>query len=581
MKSIWRLFALVPNIRSRLIKVVLANSVLGLAGLVQPLIYGNILNVLIQSVHGIQPDSPKKLAIALSILLLLEIFASVSETGAERLSDLLFLDVNTDIRKRLFAHLSTLSIEYYEKTRAGEILERVNGGVADFARWILGLSEGLLGRLIMIVLVLGFLWIKLPLVGFIMTLSLPLNFYWAISKVIRTRPIRRERHTHSEKATGEVSETISHISTVRSFAQETHRLNRFSVEIDKARTAALQQSRIEWQTNFSRSLLAGVTEVVALGIVVFGVFHGRNTPGEILLVSLYLQRLQVSISPLSRLIINTGDVETSAERIVEILDVQPTVVDLPDARALTTIHRIEFNNVSFHYPGKEQLVLDKISFQLPKGQTLALVGPSGVGKTTITKLLLRFYEPTSGQILINGELIERFTQHSIRSAMGMVMQDVVLFNDTVEENLRFSRPKATQKEIKEAAVRAHADIFVKKLPEGYNTLVGERGIKLSGGEKQRIAVARAILRNPQLIILDEATSALDSQSERFVQDGLAQLMKDRTAVIIAHRLSTVRKADQILVLEHGRVLEQGTHQELVSHKGLYARLLSLQGGLRG
>jgi len=220
--------------------------------------------------------------------------------------------------------------------------------------------------------------------------------------------------------------------------------------------------------------------------------------------------------------------------------------------------------------------VDQIVALLKAGQTLALVGPSGVGKTTITKLLLRFYVPTSGKILIYGQPIENFTQDSVRGLIGTVMQDVALFNETIEENLRFARPKATDQEIRSAAKTAHADIFIDKLPLNYKTLVGERGIKLSGGEKQRVAIARAILRDPQLIILDEATSSLDSRSEQFVQDGLHKLMSNKTAVVIAHRLSTVTHADKIIVLEKGKVLEQGNHDQLLKKKGLYAKLFSIQ-----
>jgi ABC-type multidrug transport system fused ATPase/permease subunit len=267
----------------------------------------------------------------------------------------------------------------------------------------------------------------------------------------------------------------------------------------------------------------------------------------------------------------------SAERAVELLHVKSTVTDAPDATPLQRLESVEFRNVSFVYPGKEKAILSGVSFRLEAGQTLALVGPSGVGKTTITKLLLRFYDPTEGEILINGRSARDFTQASIRDCLGMVMQDVALFNDTIEGNLRFAKPDATHAELASAAEAAHADVFISALPDGYKTLVGERGVKLSGGEKQRIAIARAILRDPQLAILDEATSALDSQSERYVQEGLQELLKGRTAIIIAHRLSTVRQADQIVVLQHGTVIEQGTHAELTDQKGgLYAHLFKLQ-----
>jgi ABC-type multidrug transport system fused ATPase/permease subunit len=269
--------------------------------------------------------------------------------------------------------------------------------------------------------------------------------------------------------------------------------------------------------------------------------------------------------------------ETSSERLIEMLEAKPTVADKPDAIAIDQLETIEFKNVSFFYPGKKRKALENVSFEVKPGQTLALVGPSGTGKSTITKLMLRFYAPTSGQILINGQSIENFTQESIRRHMGVVMQDVALFNDTIEANLQLANPNASKSQIRAAAEQAHANVFIERLPDRYKALVGERGVKLSGGEKQRVAIARAILKDPQLIILDEATSALDSESERHVQAGLAELLEGRTAVVIAHRLSTVMNADEIVVLRDGKVVERGTHNQLRLRKnGLYAKLFKLQ-----
>jgi ABC-type multidrug transport system fused ATPase/permease subunit len=326
-----------------------------------------------------------------------------------------------------------------------------------------------------------------------------------------------------------------------------------------------------------RELLQALVLTAAVGLTFLQVMHGQATPGDIILVLLLVNQIAGYIRPLAMLTQQTSELEITLERTVELLDMQPTVADDTDARPLEQLESIEFRGVSFHYPEHKALVLNKVSFKLMAGQTLALVGPSGVGKTTITKLLLRFYEPTAGQILINDRPASAFTQASIRQHLGMVMQDVALFNETVAENLRFARPDASDEQLRAAAQAAHADAFIAKLADGYDTMVGERGVKLSGGEKQRVAVARAILRDPQLIVLDEATSALDSESEHHVQAGLQRLMRGRTAIVIAHRLSTVRQADQILVLQRGRVIERGTHAQLADTAGgLYARLFKLQ-----
>jgi len=577
MRNIWRLFELVPGYKARLVRVVLVNSVLGLVGLATPFLLKTVLDLIIAAVgSGVTAQTTNQIVTALSFLVGVSLLGVLFDYIGERLGDMLFIDIMWEIRKKMFRHLANLSVNYYEKNRAGEIMERISTGTMAFSRWAFSISDGFLGVFITIILAIILLWIQVPLVGLIVTISVPLNFYLVLNRIIKTKPIREEWSKHAEKGMGEMGETLAQISTVRSFAQEESRLQRYVRQVDDYRHLRIEQSRIEWQTNAIRGILNVATFIGSLGVVAWGIVQGHNTVGDVLMVSLYIQQIRGNIAPLSRIMTDTGEVETAADRLATILDAEPTVVDQPDAQELKSLDSIEFQSVSFQYPGKPKKILSNVSFTLEKGQTLALVGPSGVGKSTITKLLLRFYEPTSGRILINGQPIQSFTQNSIRQVLGMVMQDVALFNDTIKENLRFARPEASDAEIISAAKTAHADAFIEKLPEQYETLVGERGIRLSGGEKQRVAIARAVLRDPQLIILDEATSALDSQSERFVQDGLRQLLKNRTALIIAHRLSTVMRADKIVVLKNGRVLEQGTHQELLKKKGLYATLFSLQ-----
>jgi ABC-type multidrug transport system fused ATPase/permease subunit len=272
-----------------------------------------------------------------------------------------------------------------------------------------------------------------------------------------------------------------------------------------------------------------------------------------------------------------SDIESSAERLIELLDVGANVVDNPNAIELDTLRRVEFENVSFSYPGKQSFALRNVSFELGQGQTLALVGPSGSGKTTIVKLLMRFYDPTEGRVLVNGVDLREYQQRSVREKLGVVLQDVALFNDDIGENIAFAIPSASAEQVRAAARAAHADEFIQRLPQGYATLVGERGIKLSGGEKQRVAIARAMLRDPQLIILDEATSALDSESEHLVQRAFETLLRGKSSIVIAHRLSTVMNADRILVVKDGRIVESGRHGALAGRAGgLYAKLFDLQ-----
>ena len=289
--------------------------------------------------------------------------------------------------------------------------------------------------------------------------------------------------------------------------------------------------------------------------------------------------LFTTIAPIARQFNQAGDVESSAERLIELLEVEQQVEDSPGAIDLDRIDEIAFDDVSFNYGDSESPALSHLSFRILAGQSFALVGRSGSGKSTIIKLLMRFYDPTEGRILINGRDIRDYRQQSLRRQFGIVLQDVTLFNDSIAENIAFASTGVMQDRIVAAARIAQADEFIERLPNGYETLVGERGVRLSGGEKQRVAIARAVLRDPGLIILDEATSALDSEAEVKVQAALDRLLAGRTSIAIAHRLSTIRRADTIIVLQAGRIVESGSHDALLAEPaGHYARALTLQHG---
>jgi ABC-type multidrug transport system fused ATPase/permease subunit len=332
-----------------------------------------------------------------------------------------------------------------------------------------------------------------------------------------------------------------------------------------------------WAKSITRRVLLNRTVVfLSIGIMLYSLSTGKMTTGTILLVILYLQQIQSNLMFFSRYLTATAQNESRATRLVQFLETKPGFDDNPEAAELEQLQSIEFDKVTFDYKGGKRGAVKNISFSLYAGKTVALVGPSGVGKSTLTKLLLRFYEPTKGDITINKQDASAYTAESIRQHIGMVMQDVALFNATILENLQIANANATESQIIAAARQAHAHEFIRELPKGYKTLVGERGVKLSGGQKQRVAIARAILKNPQLIVLDEATSALDSESERLVQDGLQQLMQGRSALIIAHRLSTVMHADEILVLQKGTIVERGNHAKLIRYNGLYKKLFEMQ-----
>jgi len=365
--------------------------------------------------------------------------------------------------------------------------------------------------------------------------------------------------------------TISTLSSVNRFR------NLFSKEQDRVLEQAFMV-RDAWQlSGFRVSIFNELSFILAIIIIIFELIQGRLSAGTFVAVTAYYNSLRNNARAFAQFIPDTDRVENDVERLVTLLEEKPTFPSSPNAIQLIKLESLEFRNVSFAYPDSKKGAIENISFRIDKNNSIALVGPSGVGKSTITKLMLRFYAPTAGEILINDQPADTYTHESVRQHIGMVMQDVALFNRTIKENLKLANDKATQADLETAVEQAHAAEFIENLPKKYNTIVGERGIKLSGGQKQRVAIARAILKDPDLIILDEATSALDSESEKLVQDGLKKLMKGRLSLTIAHRLSTVRHADEILVLQKGTIVERGTHNNLIKKpRGLYKKLFELQ-----
>lgn len=580
MKNIWRVIRLIPEYRNRTIGVVLVGALVGAVATATPYVYKYMVDIIAQMLGGtITREQATEAALWLLVLFAaLRFFSVIFTQWQEKQADDLWLDAVSTLRQRVFDTMTGLSIDYYEKTRVGEVMDRFST-ITSITMWLRSLTESNLANILQMFFSIGVLLVKAPLVGLIMLVVIPFNLISSYRNLAVTLPFRRGWERLAGRLAGLLAEMVGNISTVRSFGGEAAIKQRYD---DTQAEWMVQRGGLhirEWRSNTLRAVVNAAAVVGSVALVTRGALAGNHTPGDILLVLTLTQNLLNTIAPITRVINQTGDVETSAERLVELLDVKPDVTDGDGAAELTHIDSVVFERVGFAYPGKDHRVLDNISFRLRAGETLALVGPSGTGKSTIIKLLMRFYDPTEGRILVNGRDLREYSQVSLRAQLGVVLQDVALFNDDIAENIAFARRNATPEEVRTAAVIARADDFIQRLPEGYGTLVGERGIKLSGGEKQRVAIARAVLKDPNLIILDEATSALDSESEHLVQEGLGRLMKGRTAVIIAHRLSTVMNADQILVMQGGRIVETGNHARLVGEEnGLYARLYRRQVG---
>jgi subfamily B ATP-binding cassette protein MsbA len=484
------------------------------------------------------------------------------------------------LRRELFARLLEMPPGFFADRRTGELTSRLTSDVgllqgvlshqiSEFARQILSLVGG--------VVLLTWLQPRLALTALAVA---PLVVGSAIFFGRRLRDITTNVQDRLAEATGVAEEAFSQIRTVQSFVQEPTETARFADRVSASVHAALKRARVRgvFFGMLTLSTFGGVTFVLWQGGLL--VLDGRLTAGSLVSFLLYTITIAASIGALAGSFSAYQEAVGAAERVFEILEMRPEIADPPDPAALRKPPegRVAFEGVSFRYQGDPALAwtLEGVDLEVAPGEVVALVGPSGGGKTTLVSLLPRFWDVTRGHVRLDGHDIRTLRLADLRGAIGMVPQEPALFSGTIRENIAYARPGATEPEIVAAAKAAHAHEFVERLPQGYETLVGERGIKLSGGQRQRVAIARAILKDPAVLILDEATSNLDTESERLIEDALGQLLVGRTTLIIAHRLSTVRRADRLVVVDRGRIVEEGTHGELLARGGLYARLYQRQ-----
>jgi subfamily B ATP-binding cassette protein MsbA len=483
-----------------------------------------------------------------------------------------------DLRTRIFDHLLTLDLGYFQRTRAGALISGIITEV-DQTKTVITASLLALFQNIVVVattlLVLSQISVRLTL----LTLAcVPAMVYLLQTLLKRLREHSRARARERAEVTSTITERIGAVRLIRSYGEEARESKRFAVQASKYRKQVIRTQRFS-------SLTSPLTEIFSGFLVILIIWAGTRpaliglggplAPETIIVFLIAALKLTSPLKTIASYPAVMAVTLASAERVFEILDEPSTEVDRPGEGPGRFERELAYDHVSFRY-GQNAPVLRDVSFRLPKGKVVALVGPSGAGKTTLADLLPRFHDPTEGAITMDGVPLTRLTRRSIRGLMGVVSQDTVLLNDTVLANIAYGSPTATREQVEAAARAANADLFIAQLPQGYDTLLGERGTRLSGGQRQRIAIARALLRDPPILILDEATSALDTESERLVQQAIDRLMAERTVLVIAHRLATVRDADEIVVLEEGRVVQQGTHEQLFRAGGLYRRLYDLQ-----
>ena len=481
-----------------------------------------------------------------------------------------------DIREVLYRHLQKLSLAYYEKRKTGTIMSYITNDVAALQTALVDSMVELVTEGAILIGSLGtmfYLHWKLSLLTLV-TMPIIAQAMKIFGKRLKqTSFIMQERIAD---ITSVLQEAISSVRVVKSFVREDYEIERFKKENYSNFSAQMKNTQIMATLTPVVEFLAAIGVMVIIWYGGLEVINGNLTAGALMAFLIYAVNLANPIKRLSRVFGNIQKAMAAAERVFEVLDTVPEIADKPNAKPLATIDgKVSFKNVSFSYKEGET-ALDDISLEVNAGQMVAIVGPSGAGKTTIANLLPRFYDPTAGAILVDDTDIREITMHSLREQIGIVPQETVLFNGTVYENILYGDLNASKEEVIDATKAANAHDFVSAMPDGYETQIGERGSSLSGGQRQRLAIARAILKNPRILILDEATSALDTESEKLVQAALDKLMIGRTSFVIAHRLSTVLKANMILVMEKGKIVERGTHEELLALGGLYSSLYQIQ-----
>jgi ABC-type transport system involved in Fe-S cluster assembly fused permease/ATPase subunit len=567
-----------PDLKLRVLLAVGALLLSKVATTLVPFAYKGIIDTL----DGTSPDNTLVMGIAIPLVLVIAYgVGNIFDAGFQQLRDVLFASVGQNAVRKLalqtFEHMHRLSLRFHLSRRTGglsRVIERGTKGIEAIVRFtMLNTAPTFVEFAIAAVVFIVFFGVSY--LG-VLVVTIWLYMWFTIAASNWRIAIRRDMNESDTDANGKAIDSLLNFETVKYFANEKMEATRFDASMAKYEKSAIRIWTSLGFLNFGQALIFYIGTVVIMVMGGIGVMNGQLTLGDFVLLNTFLMQIYRPLNFIGFVYREIRQGLTDIEEMFKLLDREPEVQDKPGAKALAiTGPVIRFENVHFHYDA-DRPILKGVSFEVPAGKTIAVVGPSGAGKSTISRLLYRFYDVIEGKVTIDGQDLRDITQQSLRASIGMVPQDTVLFNDSIEYNIRYGRPDATQEEVRKAAELAQIGHFIDRLPKGYDTQVGERGLKLSGGEKQRVAIARTILKGPPILILDEATSALDSKTEEEIKSALDLVSANRTTLVIAHRLSTIVNADEIIVLRDGQIAERGNHIQLLQQAGLYANMWNRQ-----